>query len=102
MSDVAVRVRKLVIKHLRIDEEKVTDDANFVGDLGADSLNAVELVLAFENEFECKIPDDQVGQLSTVKGVISFIESTQPPGEDVQSQRASLAAAAVSGAAAAR
>jgi acyl carrier protein len=78
MSDVGARVRRLVIEHLRIDADKVTDDASFTRDLGADSLDAVELVLAFENEFGCEIPDDQVDKLSTVKGAISFIESTQP------------------------
>ena len=78
MDDVAGRVRKLIIAHLRVDEEQVSDNANFVDDLGADSLNAVELVLAFENEFGCKIPDDQVDKLATVQGAVNFIESVRP------------------------
>ncbi len=76
MSDVAERVRKIVIEHLRVEQDKVTDDANFMADLGADSLDAVELVLAFEDEFGCKIPDDEVGKLATIKGAVGFIETT--------------------------
>ena len=57
MSDVAARVKAIIVKQLSIDEAKVSDDASFVNDLGVDSLNAVELVLAVEKEFDCKIPD---------------------------------------------
>jgi acyl carrier protein len=56
MSDVAARVKAIIVKQLSIDEAKVSDDASFVNDLGVDSLNAVELVLAVEKEFDCKIP----------------------------------------------
>ena len=74
MNDIAGRVRKIVVAQLGVDEAIVTDDASFVGDLGADSLKAVELVLAFEHEFDCKIPDDAVAKLATVRGAVSFIE----------------------------
>lgn len=75
MSDIAARVRKLVVKQLGIDEERVTDHASFMADLGADSLEAVELVLAIENEFSCAIPDEAVERLGTVDGVVTFVES---------------------------
>ena len=58
MSDIAERVKKIVIEHLGVDEAKVTENASFVDDLGADSLDTVELVMAFEEEFGCEIPDD--------------------------------------------
>ena len=58
MSDVATRVKKIVVEHLGIDEDKVTENASFVDDLGADSLDTVELVMAFEEEFGCEIPDE--------------------------------------------
>jgi acyl carrier protein len=77
MSDIAERVRKIVVEHLRIDETQITEDANFVHDLGADSLGAVELVIAFEDEFGCEIPDDEVGELATVKGAVSYIEDVR-------------------------
>ena len=58
MSDVADRVKKIVVEHLGVDDAKVTDNASFIDDLGADSLDTVELVMAFEEEFGCEIPDD--------------------------------------------
>ena len=58
MSDVAERVKKIVVEHLGVDPEKVVDEANFIEDLGADSLDTVELVMAFEEEFGVEIPDD--------------------------------------------
>jgi acyl carrier protein len=74
MSDVAARVKAIIVKQLSIDEAKVSDDASFVNDLGVDSLNAVELVLAVEKEFDCKIPDHVPETLLTVEDAISFIE----------------------------
>jgi acyl carrier protein len=68
MSDIAERVKK-------IDEAKVTENASFVDDLGADSLDTVELVMAFEEEFGCEIPDDAAEKIATVKDAIAFIES---------------------------
>ena len=58
MSDIAERVKKIVVEHLGVDESKVVDDASFMDDLGADSLDTVELVMAFEEEFGCAIPDN--------------------------------------------
>jgi acyl carrier protein len=74
MSDVADRVKRIVVEHLGVDEAKVTDGASFIDDLGADSLDTVELVMAFEEEFECEIPDDSAEKILTVKDAISFIE----------------------------
>ena len=75
MSDVAARVKAIIVKQLSIDEAKVSDDASFVNDLRVDSLNAVELVLAVEKEFDCKIPDHVPETLLTVEAAISFIET---------------------------
>jgi acyl carrier protein len=73
MSDVGERVKKKVIEHLGVDEDKVTDTASFTEDLGADSLDTVELVMAFEEEFGCEIPDDAAEKIRTVKDAVSFI-----------------------------
>jgi acyl carrier protein len=77
MSDIAGRVKKIVIEHLGVDEAKVTDSASFIDDLGADSLDTVELVMAFEEEFGCEIPDDAAEKILIVKDAISFIENYQ-------------------------
>ena len=74
MSDISERVKKIVIEHLGVDEEKVTETASFIDDLGADSLDTVELVMAFEEEFSCEIPDDIAEKIVTVKDAISYIE----------------------------
>jgi acyl carrier protein len=74
MSDVSERVKKIVVEHLGVDESKVTDGASFIDDLGADSLDTVELVMAFEEEFGCEIPDDAAEKILTVKDAISYIE----------------------------
>ncbi len=87
MSDVAARVRRLVVKHLGVEDERVTDDASFVDDLGADSLEAVELLMAFEEEFDCTIPDEAVEKLETVQGVVTFVESIQQGGPLDKSSR---------------
>ena len=75
MSDISERVKKIVIEHLGVDEEKVTETSSFIDDLGADSLDTVELVMAFEEEFECEIPDDAAEKIQTVKDAIDFISS---------------------------
>ena len=66
MSDTAERVKKIVVEHLNVDAEKVTDNASFIEDLGADSLDTVELVMAFEEEFGIEIPDDAAESIVTV------------------------------------
>ena len=75
MSDIAGRVTKIVVEHLGVEEGKVVDSASFIDDLGADSLDTVELVMAFEEEFECEIPDDAAEKIQTVKDAIDFISA---------------------------
>ncbi len=74
-NDTAERVKKIVVEHLGVDAEKVTDSANFIEDLGADSLDTVELVMAFEEEFGVEIPDEAAEKIATVKDAIGYIES---------------------------
>jgi acyl carrier protein len=74
MSDVAERVKKIVVEHLGVDESKVTENASFIDDLGADSLDTVELVMAFEEAFSVEIPEDAAEKISTVKDAIDYIE----------------------------
>ena len=74
MSDILERVRKIVIEHLDADPEKVTEKAAFIDDLGADSLDTVELVMAFEEEFGCEIPDDAAETILTVGDAVKFLE----------------------------
>ena len=76
MSDVGERVKKIVIEHLGVDEAKVVDGASFIDDLGADSLDTVELVMAFEEEFGCEIPDDAAEKILSVKDAIDYIEKS--------------------------
>ena len=76
MSDIADRVKKIVVEHLGVDDEKVTDSASFIDDLGADSLDTVELVMAFEEEFGCEIPDDAAEKIVTVKDAVAFLQTT--------------------------
>jgi acyl carrier protein len=77
MSDVAERVKKIVVEHLNVDAEKVTEGASFIEDLGADSLDTVELVMAFEEEFGIEIPDDAAESIVTVGDAVKFIEKAQ-------------------------
>ena len=72
-NDIGDRVKKIVVEHLGVDESKVSDTATFIDDLGADSLDTVELVMAFEEEFGCEIPDDAAEKIVTVKDAIDFI-----------------------------
>ena len=74
MSDKAERVKKIVIEHLGVDADKVTDGASFIDDLGADSLDTVELVMAFEEEFGVEIPDDAAETILTVGDAVKFID----------------------------
>lgn len=74
MSEVAEKVRSIVVDHLGVEAAKVTDTASFIDDLGADSLDTVELVMAFEEEFNVEIPDDAAEKIVTVKDAIAFIE----------------------------
>ncbi len=73
MSDITDRVKKIVVEHLNVDEAKVTDDASFIDDLGADSLDTVELVMAFEEEFDIEIPDDAAETIQTFGDAVKFI-----------------------------
>ena len=75
MSDISERVKKIVIEHLGVDEEKVTETSSFIDDLGADSLDTVELVMAFEEEFGSEISDSEAEKILTVGDAIKFIES---------------------------
>jgi acyl carrier protein len=74
MSDIKSKVVKIVAEHLDVEEAKVTDTASFVDDLGADSLDQVELVMAFEEEFNIEIPDDAAEKIATVSDAVSFIQ----------------------------
>ena len=75
MSDIAGRVTKIVVEHLGVDESKVVESASFIDDLGADSLDTVELVMAFEEEFEIEIPDEEAEAIQTVKNAVDYINS---------------------------
>ena len=75
MSDTSDRVKKIVVEHLGVDESKVNDAASFIDDLGADSLDTVELVMAFEEKFGIEIPDDAAETIQTVQNAIDYIES---------------------------
>ncbi|MEA1938852.1 MAG: acyl carrier protein [Pseudomonadota bacterium] len=73
MSDIADRVKKIVVEHLGVEESKVTENASFIDDLGADSLDTVELVMAFEEEFGIEIPDESAEGIQTVQNAIDYI-----------------------------
>ena len=75
MSTIEDRVKKIVVEQLGVAEDQVTPDASFVDDLGADSLDTVELVMALEEEFDAEIPDDEAEKITTVKQAIDFINS---------------------------
>jgi acyl carrier protein len=78
MSDYANRVKKIVVEHLGVETDKVTDEASFIDDLGADSLDTVELVMAFEEEFGIDIPDDAAEKILTVGDAIKHISAINP------------------------
>ncbi|MEK9680284.1 MAG: acyl carrier protein [Pelagibacteraceae bacterium] len=75
MSDVREKVKKIIVDHLGVDAAKVTDEASFIDDLGADSLDTVELVMAFEEEFGSEISDSEAEKILTVGDAVKFIES---------------------------
>ncbi len=74
MSDIADKIKRIVVEHLGVDEAKVTPEASLIDDLGADSLDTVELVMAFEEEFDVEIPEDAAEKIATVKDAIDYIE----------------------------
>ncbi|MCE5271601.1 acyl carrier protein [bacterium] len=74
MADLAQKVKEIIVEKLGVDAEKVTDDASFVEDLGADSLDTVELVMDFEEEFDLEIPDEEAEKLTTVGSAIKYLE----------------------------
>ena len=74
MSDTATKVKAIIVDKLGVDDAEVTPEASFTNDLGADSLDTVELIMEFEKEFDIQIPDDQAETISTVGDAISFIE----------------------------
>jgi len=77
MSDIAADVKRIVIEHLGVDEDRVTDTAAFIDDLDADSLDTVELVMAFEEEFGIEIPDEASEKIQTVKDAIDYISANK-------------------------
>ncbi|WP_279012060.1 acyl carrier protein [Zymomonas mobilis] len=74
MSDTAERIKKIVVEHLGVEPDKVVENASFLDDLGADSLDIIELVMAFEEEFGVEIPDDSVEKIGTVKDAVRYID----------------------------
>lgn len=76
MNEIRAKVVKIVSEHLDVEEEKITDSSSFVDDLGADSLDQVELVMAFEEEFNVEIPDEAAEKISTVSDAVDFIEKS--------------------------
>lgn len=75
MSSVEERVKKIVVEQLGVNESEVTSDASFVDDLGADSLDTVELVMALEEEFDCEISDEEAEKITTVKQAVDYINA---------------------------
>jgi acyl carrier protein len=75
MSDIAAKVKAIIVDKLGVDESEVTPEASFTNDLGADSLDTVELIMEFEKEFDIAIPDDQAEKISTVGEAIAYIEN---------------------------
>ena len=74
-EEVVSRIKKVITKHLGVKEDKVTENAKFIEDLGADSLDQVELVMAFEEEFKCEIPDEAAEKIITVKDAIDLVKA---------------------------
>ena len=74
-KEVVSRIKKVITNHLGVKEDKVTENAKFIEDLGADSLDQVELVMAFEEEFKCEIPDESAEKIVTVKDAIDLIKA---------------------------
>ena len=74
MSDISTRVKKIIVEKLGVDEAEVTPEAHFTNDLGADSLDTVELIMEFEKEFNIGIPDDQAEKISSVGDAVAYVE----------------------------
>ena len=74
MSEISAKVKAIIVDKLVIDESEVTSDSNFMSDLGADSLDTVELIMEFEKEFDLQIPDDEAEKITTVGEAIKYIE----------------------------
>ena len=77
MSDVVDRVKKIVVEHLSVEEGTISDSSSFIDDLGADSLDTVELVMAFEEEFGIEIPDEEAEKIQTVKAAVDHIKKNK-------------------------
>jgi acyl carrier protein len=77
MSNIEERVKKIIVEQLEVDQEEVRNSASFVEDLGADSLDTVELVMALEEEFDTEIPDEEAEKITTVQAAIDYISSAQ-------------------------
>jgi acyl carrier protein len=75
MSNVEERVKKIIVEQLGVNEDQVVNKASFVDDLGADSLDTVELVMALEEEFECEIPDEESANITTVQQAIDYVNN---------------------------
>ena len=78
MDSLAERVKKVVVEQLGVNEDEVTNEASFVDDLGADSLDTVELVMALEEEFDCEIPDEEAEKIATVQQAIDYVSAHMP------------------------
>ncbi|CAM3652184.1 MULTISPECIES: acyl carrier protein [Vibrio] len=77
MSNIEERVKKIIVEQLGVDEAEVRNEASFVEDLGADSLDTVELVMALEEEFDTEIPDEEAEKITTVQAAIDYVNSAQ-------------------------
>ena len=77
MADIEQKVKEIIVRELGVERDKLTDNASFIDDLGADSLDIVELVMAFEEEFGVEIPDDAAEKITTVKDAIDYIDQKQ-------------------------
>lgn len=77
MATIEERVRKIIVENLEVDEDKVTPESSFVDDLGADSLDTVELVMALEEEFDTEIPDEEAEKITTVSAAVEYIRAHQ-------------------------
>lgn len=77
MSDIKEKVKSIIVEQLGVEADKVTDSAQFIEDLGADSLDTVELVMAFEENFDIEVPDEEAEKLRSVNDVVAYIEKVQ-------------------------
>ena len=87
MSDIEERVKKIVVEHLGVEDTKIQSDSKFIDDLGADSLDTVELVMAFEEEFGCEIPDDAAEKIVTLKDAVAYLSANSNQYQKTQQLR---------------